>query len=583
MIGKTGWKALVLAAAVIISAMSTTNAIAAGSNPVIFDDQNIVLSFGAISDTHILSYASNNDTKFVNAIQMLKTKSNNKLDALFIAGDVTDTGNTQAITQFKSILDANLDTSTEVVFATGNHDIPAMKNKQNAFKNILVDWSYRNPFSGVTASDIDIGNYHTKINGYHFISISMKSYSGDSTASDLKWLKQQLEAAQKDSPNKPIFIASHPSVYDTIYGSRLDDVFASAPGDRWNDAKIGEVLKQYPQTVIFGGHTHFPLNPETSIMQDGFTVIGTASVSYMSTDPFFIDTPGGTEIGDCGLISQGNLVQVDKNGVVKVTRLDFSKGVEIKQPWIFPTATDASKFIYTRDRANKTTPPAFAQNANLDAAFKISGKAVAVTVNFDNATDDDMVQHYKIEIYNKDESDLIFSNYAFSDFYFHPDAKLDASIKKKFVVMNGLYGSSKDLPSESEVLLKITPYDSFGNAGKPLSKIFTTPYREVPKTNDTQNNNQNSNQNDNQSSGQDNNQNTSQNDDQSSNQGNSQDTSQNNSQNGSQDNNQSNESNHSNPNTGDIAVSSMVISAVAGLGVAISLKSRKRRNLGSES
>lgn len=479
-------KSLILAAAVLMTSMTTmssfgTAKVSAAASPS-FDENNIVLSFAQVSDVHVGTSTGGNADKLAAAIKYLKTESGNSLDAFCIAGDLTNAGTAEQLSGLKYVLDNNLDTGTEVVFCGGNHDIDATLGKKNIFKDVLGSWVYRHPYSTDLSSDVIAGNYHTVINGYHFIAITMKSSAGDMIPSDITWLRAQMEAAKKDAPDKPIFVQTHPPAYDMQYGSHLDDTYSDGPGKAWNDTKIAGVLNDYPQAVLFSGHTHFPLNPETSIMQKGFTSVGTASVAYMSLDPFYIDTPGNTEPSDAGLVSEGMLVQVDKNNVIRIKRLDFTNSSEIKQPWVFATATDTSKFVYTPDRGKNKAAPQFPAGSALNVRFNGTEAALQVTLTFNNANDSDMVHKYKVEIYSKDGSKLYYSNYAFSDFYLHPDEKLADTIKKQFKVGKDLWACNDNLPSQGDVLVKVTPLDSWDNAGTALTAVVTTPVHNVPSS-----------------------------------------------------------------------------------------------------
>ncbi|MGK0537381.1 metallophosphoesterase family protein, partial [Bacillus sp. 'calajunan'] len=79
----------------------------------------------------------------------------------------------------------------------------------------------------------------------------------------INWLKEEMEKAQKDDPEKPIFVFLLQHIKDTVYGSQ-----------EWgtkDSAKIYEVLKQYPQVITFSGLSHYPLDDPRSIHQKDFT------------------------------------------------------------------------------------------------------------------------------------------------------------------------------------------------------------------------------------------------------------------------------------------------------------------------
>jgi hypothetical protein len=67
-------------------------------DPTKFDEENIVVSFGAISDIHI-GENEEDGAKFLSAIQQLKAQADkldaDGLDAVVIAGDITHHGTTE--------------------------------------------------------------------------------------------------------------------------------------------------------------------------------------------------------------------------------------------------------------------------------------------------------------------------------------------------------------------------------------------------------------------------------------------------------------------------------------------------------
>lgn len=464
----------VLTGSVALAGTTGSFAASAATSSVTFDENNIVLSFGAVSDTHV--YASSTDQDAANlktAITQLKARSNNNLDALLVAGDCSGDGTDAALQNFQNVAYSNLPASARLFAIGGNHD--GADQDSQLLSKLMGNKELGNAVPNCTAGDLAQGDYHTVIKGYHFIGMSMKGMVGDTDAYDLNWLKAQLAAAKADDPNKAIFLTMHGPAYDTIYGSHMDDNYqtTAGPGSMWNDTTIIPVLKDYPQVVVFSGHSHYPLNPETSIMQTTFTQVGTASVANMSNDPFYIDTGDSTNNSDSFFVSQGNLVQVDKNGVIRITRCDFSQDKTIRSPWIFPTATDTSKFIYTKDRGSKLEAPQFPSGSTIKGHFTsiTDPNKIIVNLTFTNAiSQQDIVQYYKIDITSPDNSTVYYSNYCHSNFYFFPDGKLDDTFKIAWGIDQK--DSSTNIPTDKDFKISITPYDSFGNQGNPISQLF---------------------------------------------------------------------------------------------------------------
>ena len=95
----------------------------------------------------------------------------------------------------------------------------------------------------------------------------------------LEWLDKLLAKITTEQPNHYVFVTTHPMLRGLAYGGDLvmGTLF-------WNTKELLEVLNKYPQVVAFGGHLHFPISDERSIMQDKVTNINCGAMSYMATE-----------------------------------------------------------------------------------------------------------------------------------------------------------------------------------------------------------------------------------------------------------------------------------------------------------
>ena len=303
-------------------------------------------------DIHIQGNNRLPSKKFASALKQLIAKANGNLDALLVAGDLTDYGLPSLVTDLKRIMDncgLNLN-KTRFIFALGNHEYYNHQLKGAPwkggyfFRDIFGDKVYR----GATRKEIKAGDYHTTVNGYDFIAVNCERYEGGVKYlnSDINWLKKQLKMAASNHPGKPVFVASHPMIKGTNFGSN--------EGTYWAGKDLYNVFEKYPQVIYFCGHLHFPENDERSIWQGDFTTIGVGSTFYCSNHPkddengsTFIDIKSGFETGDARETSQGLFVEVDKESNVKIIRIDFANKEEIKNPWIIPAPEkDKSQLSY---------------------------------------------------------------------------------------------------------------------------------------------------------------------------------------------------------------------------------------------
>ena len=225
-----------------------------------FDENNIVLSFGALSDIHITGSATETN-KFRAAITQLKAQAakhdKDGLDALSIAGDIADNGSPSQVKIFSDVVKSSgIET---VMLVTGNHDF------YGAGKGTLADY-YAEMGEKYFAVDVDKsmfdkGARHCVVGDYHFFYIEPIGYSQNCPYDEdvLKWLDASLKEVTTANPGAYVFVVTHPMIYKTCYGSELS-------GGSWYTTYLTETLSKYPQVMTFGGHLHVPINDERSIM-----------------------------------------------------------------------------------------------------------------------------------------------------------------------------------------------------------------------------------------------------------------------------------------------------------------------------
>ena len=298
-----GKKIIKAAVPIILSGAMVLSVSAAESEALSFDEKNIALSFGVLSDVHICraefygewEQIHYSEDKFVTAVNFLKNDIGEKnMKALVIGGDVADTLGPVDMEKTYEVLKKCVDPEkTEVIATPGNHDVYystvsyllqhdpqnplAGKNgfvEYNLFAEKLGDYVYRDK-SLTSGMDLIQGYYHTVKNGFHFL--SMVCISGDPSEAALDWTKKQLDII-RDSGNKgkPVFVVSHAPVTE----------------------KTVQALKDYPEIVFLTGHTHGTVNGEcVTQYQDSFTAVHCGALKN--------STP---EFGK---------IEVDKNGVIR--------------------------------------------------------------------------------------------------------------------------------------------------------------------------------------------------------------------------------------------------------------------------
>jgi 3',5'-cyclic AMP phosphodiesterase CpdA len=398
--------------------------------------------FIVISDTHF-GNAHPGKGPMVKVPQALKRLIGKtpKADALFVVGDITDNGKAaeyddQLLPVFGD--SANVPEGLPVYFMMGNHDHFSGSNATNTYLSKVGQ---------------PLHQYIT-IKGYPFITIS-ESGSGenDFNTAAVSFLSDNLAKAAKDCPGKPVFVFIHVPMCNTTYGSVQSS--GALPDGGWCTDKFLRVLEQYPQAVVFSGHTHYPIGDPRSIWQGGFTTINTGSTTYAEVEGE-IGLTGGTLPPDYGNITEGLIVSVEENGDVKLERWDTYRNEEIKPHWLLRAPHDGTRFAY-KNRTGGAAPAFAADTA--PTVTNITPSACHVT--FPQASDDEVVHHYRVEILNS-AGQPVKTHVIFSGFYLNSETPAQLTV------------SFTGLSASTPYTARVTAYDSYRKPSQPISKRFKT-------------------------------------------------------------------------------------------------------------
>ena len=258
--------------------------------------QEARLAFAVISDTHVGNTSgAGYKVKIPQALQHLT--GHGKLDLMAVVGDLTDNGRSGQYTEFVQFFGSDqniLNPVGKFLFMMGNHD-NFDSNGQANYKSGL------RKFNGNKSYPL---HQYVLIKGYPFISISdLGSANNDITnpgnatvsypTASVRQLERYLEKATEDAPGKPIFVFTHVPPRWTCYSTWVE--FES---EAWAMKVLNPVLNKYPQAVVFGGHSHYPLGDPRSIHQGAnpnssrnnfYTSINTASTTYSEINPGAVD------------------------------------------------------------------------------------------------------------------------------------------------------------------------------------------------------------------------------------------------------------------------------------------------------
>lgn len=502
-----------------------------------FDENNIALRFGVLSDIHLSGSWNKAGHKYLDnaykALLSLSGRNNDgstRLDAVFIDGDITDAMNSsgnissdmhklyQNYTEIAAFRDISLDNfnaedkteNVSVIFAYGNHDstngIALDESKQTdttgfysakLFEKILSGYTWKDSVpenASATGNEIaqynkqliseydeeggenyayffgkdtttgeygrEYGNRHIVVNGYHFITVEPETYTSTYAVETVQWLDGLLAEITNEEPDKAVFIATHPRIENTIFKATE------------SSQDLTPVLNKYPQVIIWGGHDHTPLNRELAIWQGGkgtFTAVDTGVVQYGSGKSFSFKgnkNPenalnfGGYSGSEYRRMSQGELVEVDADGNVRINRLDFYNSDiangEVKmigEPWIIENiSSDGShleKFtVAARSAAN--TAPYFDSTAKLSAEVNES----SINISFPAAKDNERIISYFVDV--KDKNGVNLGSHELTSYYYdYADAKELESKTYTFEIKD-------EIPVNEDVTISVYAADDYG-------------------------------------------------------------------------------------------------------------------------
>ncbi len=268
-----------------------------------------------------------------------ENESYNKIDSFFIAGDITNRGTKAEFDAFKELYDyAGQKGASLLCTVAKGHDSITMGKKSLEY------------FKSLTGQETD---FHRIIGGYHFIGLSTCPINNKYYSLRQKvWLKRELKAAAKTSPDKPVFVLHHEHVKNTVFGS--------SDFDGWGNRFFNGIFEKYPNVVDFSGHSHYPVNDCRSIWQKEFTAIGTGSLKYVEltvdddrkVHPAFYD--------DCANFL---IVEADKNSNLRIFGIDCM-AEEVLCEYYLENPADKANREYTEEKQHsRSEAPSFPQGA----------------------------------------------------------------------------------------------------------------------------------------------------------------------------------------------------------------------------
>lgn len=357
--------------------------------------------------------------------------------------------------------------NTQVQVTMGNHD--ALGHNVSAMKKY---------YTGDAESwfPADTGYYHNEVDGLDFIYLNSNSAASDQQA----FLTTKLAEIKKNKgESAPVFIFMHIPISGT-----LDDTRYS-----YTETWITNVLKDYPQAIVFSGHTHKTITEDRSIGQNaGFTAVNEGTMTYAeSTDSGILSYGADGSVQDiyqfpvaqCAAVEvyddrieinrvtiNGDTGNAKANGYVPqepFNNCGFSAG----DRWVIQRGnTDAEwkeGFQYKPEqRKAAAVTPKFAEGAKP----VLSGKGRTATVTLPQAEDAQKVHYYLIEMVDS-SGKAAKSIKVRSENVFSPMPKT-------------LTYSIDGLSPETTVRARVTAYNEYGAASVPILSETAYPVPAIP-------------------------------------------------------------------------------------------------------
>ena len=343
------------------------------------------LKVGILSDSQLPQKEDKDNGLYVGQLKTsLNTLKAQNVNVILFPGDISNASSDHALGGFMDIYNEVFpDEATRPILQTimGNHDY----------------WSNGSAYNCVKAYKKNMGQSpwtHYVINDMSFIGLSPNNGDMKEDYKETKeWFDEQMAIAEEMNPGKPVFVQTHNSAKDTVYGS-----------DEWGDASINEIFAPYSNIINITGHTHYSVLDERSIHQGEFTSINTQSVSYTELE---VGKVNGTRPPE----AQGNLMGYVMNVTsdnIEIVRMNLTTGVEQKADmrWNLGMPTEKSDFIYTNEARIKNNKAPVIESG----AGTTSVEEEMAYISFKAGTDDDFVHTYKL-VWSDGTETLNFSDF----------------------------------------------------------------------------------------------------------------------------------------------------------------------------
>ena len=317
-------------------------------------------TFDILSDTHLVADADSvNNAHWAATLRDIATNDPDSA-AIINVGDIVDNGKTAEYARLNSTYDevkAQFADLPQVYAVFGGHewfDFDAAGGQTSHEAAMARFMQYTDTPSAYFAADIADAHY------IFFGPDSMPSDRTTVTVSEtaFAWLKATLDGYGDDG--KPVFMFLHQGVLGTVAGSLTSSAVA-------NSAALKDVLKNYPQVLLFTGHSHQSLDTLQTMYvgDDAMCTAFNTSAVYYQMDSLM------TDYNTTLFTSEGYFVEVYEDTIL-VRGRDFLRG----------EYNPSAQFVVFRD-GRRTAPRLTAASNGAPETFAFSAEGLKA---FENGT-----------------------------------------------------------------------------------------------------------------------------------------------------------------------------------------------------
>ncbi|WP_411719714.1 DUF4073 domain-containing protein [Mycetocola sp.] len=247
-------------------------------------------------------------------------------DGLLMVGDIVNSGESREWDEIYDVMEGSADfRPDQTIAAIGNHERYAAGGFAANFQRFL-DFAEREKSWGEYVLDGPSGEQPVIVLGQEFAAPSDVAMSEE----QLRFFEERL--AHWTALDKQVVVISHFPLGDTVSASWIPWY---STHHQHND-RLTSILGNYPNAIIFSGHTHYPAELGDWAMQrrtadghsDGFWAINTLAM-HIEWDARGENTDGITEV-TTGDVNRGLTLDSYGDRIV-VTAYDFASDQQLRQ------------------------------------------------------------------------------------------------------------------------------------------------------------------------------------------------------------------------------------------------------------